>query len=108
MNVYTYFNADEAREGDGEMIRIWRISWTRRGWEPRILTPRSALTHPRYKEAVESHPEALRWLAFEQAGGGWISDFHCINYDLPPVEPATLEGVLTSRWSDLAGFALGE
>lgn len=121
MQIFTYFDADKAREGDGELIRIWRISWERRGWTPRILTPRSAIAHPQYKLALSDYPDALSWLAFEQVGGGWLAEFNCINYSFSPNTPADV-GLSRSSfmsypamvWATpqqagrIAGLALGE
>jgi hypothetical protein len=97
MIIYTYYDASVGINTQAELIRQWELSWARRGWEPRILTPRNAAQHPFYREFV-SHINRLptvnprkyenacylRWLALDAAGGGWMSDYDVINFAMAP------------------------
>jgi hypothetical protein len=97
MNIYTFFSPVAGISGQAEVIRVWELSWRRRGWTPRILTPRDAQAHPRFKEfdvRVRTYPTAnnpeyerlcyIRWLALAQVGGGWMTDTDVINYAFFP------------------------
>ena len=95
MNIYCYFDANAAKPGDGEMIRLWKTSWERQGWTPKILTPLSAKPHRRYAEFVEHikgrppyvQAGLMRWLALDVVRGGWLSEFDLMNFSFKPVTP---------------------
>jgi hypothetical protein len=97
MVVYTYYEALPGMTGQGEIIRLWEQSWRKRGWTPRILTPRDAKAHPRFAEfdaRINTYPTANnrqyenccyhRWLALAQVGGGWMTDTDVINFAFFP------------------------
>lgn len=97
MNIYTYYESVSNMGPQAEIIRLWELSWRRRGWTPRILTPRDAQAHPLYKafdERINTYPTANsrlyentcyhRWLALAHVGGGWQCDYDVINYSFFP------------------------
>jgi len=92
MVINTFFDATDIVPGQGEIIRLWRDSWQSRGWEPRILNPRTFAYDPRRKIFLErakrdatsqkSYYRLTRWLALAAAGGGWMCEYDVINFDL--------------------------
>lgn len=93
MKINTYFDTTYLGYSQGEIIRLWRDSWRRRGWEPRILNPRTFAHHPRRKEFLRKakgvtpsfnsidYYRLVRWLALAEAGGGWFCDYDVMNFD---------------------------
>jgi hypothetical protein len=74
MKVYTYF-AEHATAKGGQVIELWKRSWQRAGFDPRVLRRADAEKHPRYQAVlnrVRKLPSAnsqwyevacyLRWL----------------------------------------------
>lgn len=100
MNVYTYYYPvpDLDSEKELTMLDFWRRSWAARGWTPVVLSRNHAKEHPefqKYYNKVSQLPTInpklyelscfLRWLAIVQVGGGFMTDYDCINYSfLPP------------------------
>lgn len=50
MKVYTVFKPQFAG-----LLRLWAMSWERRGWKTRILTPRDIQKHGSVKRAAGDH-----------------------------------------------------
>ena len=88
-------------EADEAMMALWKESWQRIGWEPRLLTLDDAQRHPRFHEFYNLLQKIplwgknragvnrdynqycyLRWLAMAAVGGGFMSD-----YDVLPLRP---------------------
>lgn len=70
------------------------------GWDPVVLTLDEAKCHPRFRElsdALQDYPTInpsgfdslcwLRWLALDEIGGGFFTDYDCINRGWQPPEP---------------------
>lgn len=99
MKVYTYF-AEHATAKGGQVIELWKRSWQRAGFDPRVLRRGDAEKHPRYQsvlDRVRKFPSAnsqwyevacyLRWLAMATVdGGGLHVDWDLINLGEPPWE----------------------
>lgn len=95
--IYTYFDASLKLPHQGETLAHWYRSWKRHGWEPRLLHPRSWITHPRRKEMKhifdnpviepQSKARAASLLAFDSVGKNILySDYDVVNYGLFPCE----------------------
>lgn len=84
-HIFTYYDVESGQEGDGELIRLWVVSWERQGWEARILSRADAEAHRRYIHSEKS-PRVLRWLALQRAGGGMYADPDVINYGFAPAD----------------------
>lgn len=80
MKVYTYWDfSATAPERQAEFFRIWERSWSRHGWEPRLLTSWNI------KEKGNDEPD---WLsAFIGVKGGFYSDIRVFNNGLKPFKP---------------------
>lgn len=107
--VYTYY--DGIYEENGEalsdnakmqavMLKGWKRSWAKRGWNPQVLTIDDAMSHPLYEEFTErcsklptvnmpAYEMACyhRWLAVARKGGGFMSDYDVMNYSFTPTQP---------------------
>jgi len=93
MKVYTFYDSSpEAPPDQSEFIRLWELSWRRRGWKTKILTEREAVQSPHYTTAkiraqqfcVPLDFRFLKWLAFQTAGGGHLCDYRVINFSFKP------------------------
>lgn len=94
MRIYTYFDCSPRAPGQGDVIRLWRDSWQHRGWEPRILNPRTFVAHRWFKPLRKIVRECcadpvdqirrMRWLALAVAGGGWFCEYDVMNYGFTP------------------------
>jgi hypothetical protein len=97
MVINTYFTSIAGMESHSEILKLWELSWRRRGWTTRILTVQDAQAHPRYNEfvaRVDTYPTVnnreyeracyIRWLALVSVGGGWMSDTDTINFSFSP------------------------
>jgi hypothetical protein len=92
--IFTYFDTTYLFPEQGELIRLWRDSWKRRGWEPRILNPRTFAHTRRRKHFLEkarqvapdtlSYYRLVRWLALAEVGGGWFCEYDVINFSFQP------------------------
>ena len=99
MNIVNTFYHPVPQLGKADaLIGLWKYTWERRGWQTRVLGLSDAQAHPRYaalKDSVTSKTKSinpgeydlmcwLRWLAFEQVGGGLMTDYDVINRSLQP------------------------
>lgn len=70
------------------LIEQWKTEWKRFGWQPEVVSSKDCINHPRYEEMrakANSFPYVtdpffhrknfVRWLAFDQAGGGVLADY---------------------------------
>lgn len=76
--VYTYWDPDSTPE-QAEMLRLWVLSWSARGWRPRILTIRNAARHPRFKSFTQDPREHAR-LAGEVVRARQVHSYRLINF----------------------------
>lgn len=98
-NVFTYYQPLDIRHSgeQAEMIRHWKRSWAKQGWNPRVLGIEDARRHPMFDEfdaRVRKLPTVNsvdyevacyhRWLAVAAAGGGFMSDYDVVNYGFKP------------------------
>lgn len=85
MKVYTFYDSSTSAHPDqAEFIRLWALSWSRRGFQPRLLTARHAQRSKFYRVEL-STPALLPWLALHAVrGSGWLVSQHIINFSLPP------------------------
>jgi len=80
-----------------QLIELWAQTWSEAGWEPVLLGMPHAAEHPdfeRFSKIVMQYPTVnpegfdyvcwARWLAYERAGAGFISDYDCLNLGWPP------------------------
>lgn len=95
MYVYAFYdNSLSAHPEQAEFIRLWALSWGRRGFETKLLTARQAQRSTYYplflKRAGEVHSflsdcRCLQWLAMHAVrGSGWLVSPQVINFSLPP------------------------
>lgn len=119
MNVYTFFDPRVKTLPDQHgLIRLWQQSWSSRGWNPRILTPRDAERHPDYKSfaaTISNFPSLnekayenacyLRWLALHVQGGGWLTDYDVINRNFKPRRGKNAVEMLDSTYVPCAVWA---
>lgn len=106
LRVYTYYEDIKFPEQD-RLIKLWRESWARNGYESVVLSRADAEAHPFYPEFSEKiqslHLQItgkkiaaygmacwLRWLAYAARGEGrfYVCDYDVINHRLEPLEPS--------------------
>lgn len=122
MKIYTYHRIIEAGFEDPVLTAIWRESWKRYNFEPKIIGPADAAAHPRFHELDNAHGLFTqdiglrkyvtacyeRWFAFavaaQREGGPTLTgDWDVINYGFRP-EDLVKEGV-GGRIKHLSGCA---
>ena len=97
MNVYAYYENHWPDLQYEELVEIWKESWSRCGWTPKVIGIEEAKAHPDYErfcEAVLTMPylhlpeyHALcfrRYLAMIVVGGGQLVDIDMVNYSYTP------------------------
>lgn len=97
MNIYTFHDNIGRDAANLPLVYLWKERWERQGWTPVILDRNDAQKHPdweRMAAAFNALPTVngrqyefacyIRWLAMEMVGGGWMSDYDVIPYDLKP------------------------
>lgn len=87
--VYCYFEAlADGPPHQGELIRLWHRSWTRQGWDVRMLSPRTIWRSPLRRLLDQLTPKekllASRMISLVKVGGGLLVDYDVINYGLTP------------------------
>lgn len=95
MKVYTFYDSSPTAHPDqAEFIRLWALSWERRGFTPRLLTARHAHRSKLYAKFVDVvgagepmliDPRWLQWFALHAVRGtGWLTSCQVINFSLVP------------------------
>lgn len=128
MNIVNTFYHPVPQLGKADaLIGLWKYTWEKRGWQTRVLGLSNAQANPRYaafKDSVTSKTKSinpgdydlmcwLRWLAFEQVGGGLMTDYDVINRSLThdmvqAGEPTVLEGSAYPRSESYSGCCVYE
>jgi len=105
MKIYTY-HQDINHKNQPELIELWKISWSRQGYEPIVLNLEHAKRHP-YFETLNSEMRKIfkeitskeisdygmscwfRWLAYatQKEEKFYVSDYDAINVNFPIKEP---------------------
>jgi hypothetical protein len=105
MKIYTYYQQIKHHGLQEELIDLWKISWSRQGYEPIVLNLEDAKKHP-YFETLESEMPIifnkitgknikqygmscwLRWLAYatQKDEKFYVSDYDAINVNFPITE----------------------
>ena len=106
MKIYTYYQ-DFNHSSQNELIDLWKISWSRQGYEPIVLNLEDAKKHS-YFETLNSEMRRifkeitnkeiaeygmscwLRWLAYATQADEkfYVSDYDAINVNFPITEPS--------------------
>jgi len=105
MKIYTYYqNINHPYQN--ELIDLWKISWSRQGYEPIVLNLQDAKRHP-YFDTLNSEMRRVckeitnkgttdygmscwfRWLAYATQADEkfYVSDYDAINLNFPITEP---------------------
>lgn len=121
--VYCYYDDTVKRDAatkdaESELLLTWRMAWWAKGFRPIILSAAEAMNNPQYDalQRVEVDPvvktDVMRWLAFENMGGGLMSHYTLI--PMGPYEDPLLsflrrgEYPTLTKWQDLGtGFFVG-
>ena len=106
MKIYTYYQ-DIDFSAQQELIDLWKISWSRQGYEPIVLNLEDTKKHP-YYETLNSEMRRIfkeitnkeiaeygmscwfRWLAYATQAEEkfYVSDYDAINANFPITEPS--------------------
>lgn len=106
MKIYTYYQ-DINHSSQNELIDLWKISWSRKGYEPIVLNLQDAKKHS-YFETLNSEMRRIfkeitnneiseygmscwfRWLAYatQTEEKFYVSDYDAINVNFPITEPS--------------------
>jgi hypothetical protein len=106
MKIYTYYQ-DINFSAQQELINLWKISWSRQGYEPIVLNLQDAKKHS-YFETLNSEMSRIsnkitnkeingygmscwfRWLAYATQADEkfYVSDYDAINVNFPITEPS--------------------
>lgn len=106
MKIYTYYQ-NINHNNQPELIDLWKISWSRQGYEPIVLNLEDAKRHPYFEtlntEMRRIHNEItgkqisdygmscwFRWLAYATQTDEkfYVSDYDAINVNFPTIEPS--------------------
>ena len=105
MKIYTYYQNIKFKQ-QNELIDLWKISWSRQGYEPIVLNLEDAKRHS-YFETLNSEMRRIfkeitnkeiaeygmscwfRWLAYATQADEkfYVSDYDAINVNFPITEP---------------------
>ena len=106
MKIYTYYqNINYSKQN--ELIDLWKISWSRQGYEPIVLNLQDAKRHP-YFDTLNTEMRRIfkeitnkeigdygmscwfRWLAYatQEDEKFYVSDYDAININFPITEPS--------------------
>lgn len=109
MNIYAFYEKidDKIDIEYKKIIKLWKDSWSKNGWNPIVLNLNDSKKHPEYEDfydIIQQHPSIhkrnyidlcyLRWLAIANLGG-WYTDIDMININFKPIN-FTNEFVTTS------------
>lgn len=105
MKIYTYYQ-DINFSNQNELIDLWKISWSRQGYEPIVLNLEHAKKHPYFETLNSEMPRIFkeitnkeigtygmscwfRWLAYatQKQEKFYVSDYDAINANFPITEP---------------------
>ena len=106
MKIYTYYQ-NINHDKQPELIDLWKISWSRQGYEPIVLSLEDAKRHP-YFETLNTEMRRIfkeitnkqindygmscwfRWLAYATQTDEkfYVSDYDAINVNFPITEPS--------------------
>ena len=106
MKIYTYYQ-NINHSSQNELIDLWKISWSRQGYEPIVLNLEDAKKHS-YFETLNTEMRRIfkeitnkeidkygmscwfRWLAYatQEDEKFYVSDYDAINYNFPITEPS--------------------
>lgn len=104
MKIYTYYQDINFQE-QNELINLWKISWSRQGFQPIVLNLADAKKHP-YFETLDAEMRRIykvivgkditdygmscwfRWLAYatQEEEFFYVSDYDAINVSFSPAE----------------------
>lgn len=84
--IYCYYDTTIQREkatrdAESALLLTWRRAWWAQGFKPIILSAAEAMANPRYDtlQRMEVEPtfkvDMMRWLAWENMGGGLLSQY---------------------------------
>lgn len=85
--IYCYYDTLIVRdplekEAESEILLSWRRAWWAQGFRPIILSDKEAMNNPTYEElqrmdkiAPELKTDVMRWLAWENMGGGLLAHY---------------------------------
>lgn len=105
MKIYTYYQEINFAE-QNELINLWKMSWSRKGYQPVVLNLDHAKKHP-YFETLDKEMRRLyyeitgkkiqdygmscwfRWLAYstQDEKKFYVSDYDAINVNFSIIEP---------------------
>ena len=105
MKIYTYYQ-NINHPSQNELIDLWKISWSRQGYDPIVLNLQDAKKHP-YFNILNSEMRGIfneitgkqitgygmscwfRWLAYttQTEEKFYVSDYDAINVNFPITEP---------------------
>ncbi|RFU76232.1 hypothetical protein TARUN_6008 [Trichoderma arundinaceum] len=122
--IYCYYDTSakktrDERDAEGELLLTWRRAWWAQGFRPMILGAAEATSNPMYEQvqktaiASELREDLMRWLAWDSANGGILSDFTVLPI-APRQDPLLLflqggEYANLTRWADLDdAFLVGQ
>lgn len=120
MKIYTYYQDIKHRE-QNELIDLWKISWSRQGYEPIVLNLEDAKKHS-YFENLNVEMRRLseeiagkhitdygmscwfRWLAYatQTEDTFYVSDYDAVNINFPVTEPSDMLHLMDSACPFLA------
>jgi len=106
MKIYTYYQ-DINFSDQNELIDLWKLSWSRQGYEPIVLNLADAKRHP-YFDTLNTEMRRIfkeitnkkigeygmscwfRWLAYatQEDEKFYVSDYDAININFPITEPS--------------------
>lgn len=88
--IYTYYDKGErrkdekSRKAEQQLLQIWRRAWWSQGFRPVVLSKSEAMNNPLYRNvqglkltSAFEH-ELLRWLAWDNMGGGILCNFMAV------------------------------
>jgi hypothetical protein len=105
MKIYTYYQ-NINHSSQNKLIELWKISWSRQGYEPIVLNLQDAKRHP-YFDTLNTEMRKIfkeitnkkigeygmscwfRWLAYatQEDEKFYVSDYDAINVNFPITEP---------------------
>lgn len=108
MKIYTYYQ-NINHDKQPELIDLWKISWSRQGYEPIVLNLQDAKKHP-YFDTLNSEMRRIfkeitnkeigdygmscwfRWLAYATQADEkfYVSDYDAINVNFPITKPKNI------------------